>query len=68
MKVLRVVVAIVGLLMIAMGLLWVGQGLNLIRWPADSFMLGEPRWSWIGTGLAAVGAVLVWAGLRRKGA
>ncbi|MEY4500720.1 MAG: hypothetical protein RIS52_610, partial [Pseudomonadota bacterium] len=34
MAFLRGVLKILGVLMIAMGLLWIGQGLNIIRWPA----------------------------------
>jgi hypothetical protein len=46
--------------MILMGGLWIGQGLNIIRWPAESFMIGVPQWSWNGTGLALVGLLLFW--------
>lgn len=60
MKILKVVAQILGVLMILMGLLWIGQGLNIIRWPAESFMIGVPRWSWNGMGLALVGAILIW--------
>lgn len=60
MKILKVVAQILGVLMILMGLLWIGQGLNIIRWPAESFMIGVPRWSWNGMGLALIGAILIW--------
>ncbi len=46
--------------MILMGGLWIGQGLNIIRWPAESFMIGVPQWSWNGTGLALAGLLLLW--------
>lgn len=65
MQILKIVLMIVGVLATLMGLLWVGQGLNLIRWPADSFMLGEPTWSWRGAILAAVGIGLIWFSRRR---
>jgi amino acid transporter len=51
---------IFAVLMILMGLLWIGQGLNIIRWPASSFMLGDPRWSWNGTILALVGVLFLY--------
>lgn len=65
MNVLKPIVMALGVLMILMGLLWIGQGLNIIRWPASSFMIGVPQWSWNGMFLAIVGAVLVWWGRRR---
>ncbi len=60
MKFVKGIAASFGLLMILMGGLWIGQGLNIIRWPADSFMLGEPKWSWNGLGLAMLGSLLIW--------
>ena len=65
MNVLKPIIAGLGLLMVLMGLLWIGQGLNIIRWPASSFMIGQPQWSWNGMFLAIVGAVLIWWGRRR---
>ncbi|MBK7284834.1 MAG: hypothetical protein IPP45_11585 [Sphingomonadales bacterium] len=64
MKVLKTLALILGLLMILMGGLWIGQGLNIIRWPAESFMIGVPQWSWNGMFLAIGGIVLI--GLARR--
>jgi uncharacterized membrane protein len=65
MAFLRGVLKILGVLMIAMGLLWIGQGLNIIRWPAESFMIGVPQWSWRGAGLAVIGAGVIWISRKR---
>ncbi len=64
MKVLKTLALILGVLMILMGGLWIGQGLNIIRWPAESFMIGVPQWSWNGMFLAIGGLVLI--GLARR--
>lgn len=64
MKVLKTPALILGVLMILMGGLWIGQGLNIIRWPAESFMIGVPQWSWNGMFLAIGGIVLI--GLARR--
>jgi uncharacterized membrane protein len=64
MKVLRIVVLVFGFLLIAMGLLWVGQGTGLVMWPADSFMLADRTWARNGLLLAAVGGIVVWLGRR----
>ena len=65
MKSLKVIAQILGVLMILMGGLWIGQGLNIIRWPADSFMIGVAKWSWNGMFLAIVGLVLIGFGRRK---
>jgi hypothetical protein len=51
-----------GLVAVLIGLLWVGQGLNLIP---GSFMTGDPKWFVIGAILTLVGVVLIAAGARR---
>lgn len=65
MRILKLLLLLVGILAALMGLLWIGQGLGLIMWPADSFMLGEPVWSWGGAALAAIGFGLIWFSRRR---
>jgi uncharacterized membrane protein len=66
MKIGALILLCVGFLMMAMGLLWIGQGLNIIRWPASSFMLGLPQWSWRGALLAGLGAAVIWLARRRR--
>jgi uncharacterized membrane protein len=56
---------IVGILAVAMGLLWVGQGIGLIHWPASSFMLDQRPWATRGAILAIVGVVLIVLARRR---
>ncbi len=62
---MKMIARILGVLMLLMGGLWIGQGLNIIRWPASSFMIGVPQWSWNGMFLALAGAVLIWWARRR---
>ncbi len=54
------------LLMVLMGLLWLGQGLGIIMWPSSSFMLAEPKWAVNGAILAAAGLIVIIL-LRRRG-
>lgn len=57
---------IVGVAAIAMGLLWLGQGLGVVRWPESSFMVDQRPWAVRGSGLAIAGALAVlWARRRR---
>jgi uncharacterized membrane protein len=32
---------VIGLLAVALGLLWIGQGTGLITWPQSSFMISQ---------------------------
>ena len=54
---------IVGVLMVLLGGVWIGQGLNLIP---GSFMTGQAFWAWAGAGTFVVGAGLLVVGLRRR--
>ncbi len=60
MRALKVVLAVVAVLAILMGLLWIGQGLGIVMWPASSFMLADRQWAINGAILAGVGALLLW--------
>jgi hypothetical protein len=64
-RIKRTVLTAVGVLAILVGLLWVGQGLNLIP---GSFMTGDPKWFVIGAIVAIVGVLLILAGRGRKAA
>jgi uncharacterized membrane protein len=63
---MRTLLLIVGVAALAMGLLWIGQGLGYIRWPASSFMIGDQTWSARGSILAVGGLLLILAGRRRR--
>ena len=55
---------ITGLLALAMGLLWIGQGLGVVNWPASSFMIRQLQWAGYGATLAALGLILIWQSKR----
>ena len=67
-KVMRIVSTAIGALMVAMGSIWILQGLNL-AWGAmsRSFMEGDPHWALYGTIVAIVGACqVVWSNTRQN--
>jgi len=47
---------VVALLLAAVGLVWIGQGLGILR--GSSFMVDDVRWAIAGVVLVAAGAVL----------
>ena len=66
MAVVRLILMVVAALAVLMGLLWIGQGLGIIMWPSDSFMLADRKWAYNGAILAAVGGIVIVL-LRRSG-
>jgi uncharacterized membrane protein len=55
---------IVGLLALAVGLFWIGQGTGLIDWPQSSFMIRQIQWAGYGAALGALGLILIWQSKR----
>ncbi|WP_315703764.1 MULTISPECIES: hypothetical protein [unclassified Bradyrhizobium] len=53
---------IAGLLLLGVGLLWIGQGTGVVAWPSSSFMINQIQWAGYGAGTAALGLVLIWQG------
>jgi hypothetical protein len=56
--------AIVAIGLAAVGLVWIGQGLGLIR--GSSFMVDDPRWAVAGLALLAGGVLLGGLALRNR--
>jgi uncharacterized membrane protein len=63
-KPMRKLLLVVGLLALAVGLLWIGQGTGVIKWPESSFMISQIQWAYYGAALALVGLILIWQGKR----
>jgi uncharacterized membrane protein len=61
---MRRLLLIVGLFALAIGLLWIGQGLGVINWPQSSFMIRQMQWAGYGAALAALGLILIWQSKR----
>ena len=58
----RIALVVVGAVALLVGLVWMGQGANLIP---GSFMTGSRTWLTIGLLTGLVGVVLIWVGARR---
>ena len=50
---------LIGVLALAAGLLFTGQGLGYVRWPAESFMIGQMNWVYYGGAIAILGLALM---------
>jgi hypothetical protein len=60
----RPLLTVLGVVAILVGVVWMGQGLNIIP---GSVMTGDPKWLVIGAVLAVVGVLLVIFSLRPTG-
>lgn len=58
------VLLLIGIVLLAAGLLFVGQGSGFIAWPASSFMIRQTEWIYYGGAIAAAGILLVIFALR----
>ena len=61
---MRKLFLIVGVLALAIGLLWIGQGTGIVAWPQSSFMINQAQWAGYGAALAVLGLILIWQGRR----
>jgi hypothetical protein len=61
---MRQLLLTVGFIALAIGMLWIGQGTGVIKWPQSSFMINEIQWAGYGIALAGLGLVLIWQGKR----
>jgi len=62
---MKTLLTVVGIIVLAMGLLWMGQGSGYVPWPASSFMISQAQWIYYGAVTAAVGLLLVIVARRR---
>lgn len=56
---------LIGGIAVLVGLLWIGQGIGYVRWPASSFMIDAKVWAWYGLALAVAGVALIIHARRR---
>ena len=64
MKIVKLGFQVIGTLATLAGLIWMGQGAGIIRYPANSFMIDQTPWIWRGAMVAVVGVIGVWISRR----
>ena len=60
------VLKVFGVALMLSGGLWTLQGLGIVSWPADSFMLAERQWALYGALAFLLGLFLFWRGNRAR--
>ena len=66
MAIVRMLMLAIGLLAVAFGLLFTLQGLGIVHWPRSSFMLDDRSWAVRGAITMAGGALMAWYGRRLR--
>jgi len=56
---MRRAVFIAGILLLLLGLLWIGQGTGVFPYPSYSFMVSDMGWAYRGAGVALAGIILM---------
>jgi hypothetical protein len=54
-----------GIILIANGALWIGQGTGRFPYPSYSFMINDMTWAYIGAATLAVGVAFILLARRR---
>ena len=62
MAALRIIMLVVGTLAVLVGLLWIGQGMGIVRWPETSFMIDVTAWAVRGGALVIGGLLMMYYG------
>ncbi len=62
---MKVALQVAGLAALLIGLLWIGQGTGVVRWPPSSFMVDQRPWALRGALLALAGLAMLWLSRRR---
>ena len=61
---MRKLLLVLGFIALAIGLLWIGQGTGVVKWPVSSFMINQIQWAGYGVALGALGLILIWQSKR----
>jgi hypothetical protein len=56
---MKTLLTLTGIIFLATGLLWMGQGSGYIPWPAESFMISQSKWIYYGGAIAAAGLFMI---------
>jgi hypothetical protein len=57
---MKIALLVVGVLVLLLGLHWIGQGTGYFPWPHNPVMDGRPTWTYIGIGTGLLGIIFIW--------
>jgi hypothetical protein len=57
---MRIALAVIGLLVLLLGLHWISEGTGILAYPHSPLMYLKPTWTYIGIVTVLIGAGLIW--------
>lgn len=57
---MRIALAVIGLLVLLLGLHWISEGTGFLAYPHSPMMYLKPAWIYAGIATAILGAALIW--------
>jgi hypothetical protein len=64
MRLFRMITGIVGVAIVVIGLVWIGQGTGVFPYPRSTFMINQTPWIYWGLLTSVIGVIIVWASRR----
>jgi len=64
MRIIRLAASVLGILVVVIGLVWIGQGTGFFPYPATSFMINQTPWIINGVIAVVIGLAVVFAARR----
>jgi hypothetical protein len=56
---MKALMTLVGIIAVAMGIVFMAQGSGYFPYPAESFMISQVRWVYYGGGIALIGLLII---------
>ena len=56
---MQTLLTIIGIILLIMGIVFMGQGSGYFPYPSSSFMISQTRWIYYGAAIAVVGLILI---------
>jgi hypothetical protein len=56
---MKTLLTVVGVIVLLMGLVFMGQGSGYFPYPAEGFMISQTRWVYYGAAIAVVGLLII---------
>jgi hypothetical protein len=56
---MKALMTLIGIVAVAMGVVFMGQGSGYFPYPAESFMISQVRWVYYGGGIALIGLLII---------
>jgi hypothetical protein len=63
---MRIGLFVVGVVLILLGAVWIGQGTGYFQYPASSFMINDSKWAYAGAAALVLGLLLLAFGRQHR--